>query len=167
MYSVSRLAEDQPSDNRDSKRTPQFRSRSRAERERNAAQQRGHRRHHDRPEAQQARLVNRLQRRLVPSLRSASSAKSIIMMAFFFTMPMSSTMPDERDDAEVVVRKKQGQQRSHARRRESRQNRDRVYVALVQNAQNDVDRDQGCQDQHRLIRQRGLKRRSRPLECTA
>ena len=29
----------------------------------------------------------------MPSLRSASSAKSIIMMAFFFTMPISSTMP--------------------------------------------------------------------------
>ena len=30
---------------------------------------------------------------VMPSLRSASSAKSIIMMAFFFTMPISSTMP--------------------------------------------------------------------------
>ena len=29
----------------------------------------------------------------MPSRRSASSAKSIIMMAFFFTMPISSTMP--------------------------------------------------------------------------
>ncbi len=28
-----------------------------------------------------------------PSLRSASSAKSIIMIAFFLTMPISSTMP--------------------------------------------------------------------------
>ena len=28
-----------------------------------------------------------------PSLRSASSAKSIIMMAFFFTMPISRMMP--------------------------------------------------------------------------
>ena len=30
---------------------------------------------------------------VLPSLRSASSAKSIIMMAFFLTMPISSTMP--------------------------------------------------------------------------
>ena len=29
----------------------------------------------------------------LPSLRSACSAKSIIMMAFFFTMPMSRMMP--------------------------------------------------------------------------
>ncbi len=28
-----------------------------------------------------------------PCLRSASSAKSIIMIAFFFTMPISSTIP--------------------------------------------------------------------------
>ena len=32
-------------------------------------------------------------RGLMPSLRSASSAKSIIMIAFFFTMPMSRMMP--------------------------------------------------------------------------
>ena len=29
----------------------------------------------------------------LPSLRSASSAKSIIMMAFFFTSPINITMP--------------------------------------------------------------------------
>ena len=29
----------------------------------------------------------------MPCLRSASSAKSIIMIAFFFTMPISSMMP--------------------------------------------------------------------------
>ena len=30
---------------------------------------------------------------VMPPVRSASSAKSIIMIAFFFTMPISSTMP--------------------------------------------------------------------------
>ena len=30
---------------------------------------------------------------LLPSCRSATSAKSIIMMAFFFTMPISNTIP--------------------------------------------------------------------------
>ena len=30
---------------------------------------------------------------VIPSLRSASKAKSIIMMPFFFTMPMSRTKP--------------------------------------------------------------------------
>ena len=63
------------------------------ERQRQAAEQRGHRRHHDGPEAQQARLVDRLARATCPWSRSASSAKSIIMIAFFFTMPMSSTIP--------------------------------------------------------------------------
>ena len=45
------------------------------------------------PEAQQARLVDRLLAASCPWSRSASSAKSIIMIAFFFTMPMSRTMP--------------------------------------------------------------------------
>ncbi len=32
-------------------------------------------------------------REFIPSLRSAASAKSIIMMAFFFTMPISRMIP--------------------------------------------------------------------------
>ena len=63
-----------------------------AERERQRAEQRGQRGHHDRAEAQQAGLVDRLLGSR-PSSRSASSAKSIIMIAFFFTMPMSRMMP--------------------------------------------------------------------------
>ena len=42
----------------------------------------------------------------LPSLRSASSAKSIIMIAFFFTMPISRMMPMMRDHAEVASRRR-------------------------------------------------------------
>jgi hypothetical protein len=49
--------------------------------------QRRHRRHHDRPEAQQTSLGDRVARAFA-ALRSASSAKSIIMIAFFFTIPI-------------------------------------------------------------------------------
>jgi hypothetical protein len=34
-------------------------------------------------------------------LRSASSAKSIIMIAFFSTIPIKQDDPDQRDDGEV------------------------------------------------------------------
>ena len=52
------------------------------------AEHRGQRCHHDRPEAQEAGLEDRVMR--VGAVgRSASRAKSIIMIAFFLTMPMS------------------------------------------------------------------------------
>src|SRR6266850_6159451 len=54
------LAEDESSDDRDSKRSPQFGTRSGTERERYAGKERRQRRHHDRPETQQAGLIDRI-----------------------------------------------------------------------------------------------------------
>ena len=48
------LAEDQAADDRDAQRPAQLRAGAGAERQRHAPEQRRHRRHHDRPEAQQA-----------------------------------------------------------------------------------------------------------------
>ena len=100
----------------------------------------------------------------MPSLRSASSAKSIIMMPFFFTMPISSTMPISAITLKSVPVRYERQQRAHARRRQRGKNRDRVNVAFVQHAQHDVDRHQRRQNQHRLVGQRRLKRLRRALE---
>src|SRR5262245_14902877 len=58
------LREQEPADDGDAERLAQLRARPRPERQRHAAQQRGHRRHHDGPEAQQTRLVDGLLRRL-------------------------------------------------------------------------------------------------------
>ena len=49
-------------------------------------QQRGHGGHHDGTETQEARFING-GFGFLPSLRSASSAKSIIMIPFFLTIP--------------------------------------------------------------------------------
>ena len=61
---------------------------------------------------------------------------------------------DQRDDAEIRVADHQRQQRAHARGRQRRKNRDRVDVAFVQHAQDDVDRHQRGQNQNRLVGQR-------------
>ena len=127
------------------------------ERQRDAAEQRGHGGHHDGTEAQQARLVDRFVRRLALS-RSASSAKSIIMMAFFFTMPISRMMPISEITLKSLPRDQQRQDRAHAGGGQRGENRDRVDVALVQHAQHDVHRHQRGQDQHRLVGERVLKR---------
>ena len=117
----------------------------RPERQRQRAEQRRHRGHHDRAEAQQAGLIDRLLRRLACS-RSASSAKSIIMIAFFLTMPISRMMPMSDTMREIVAASASGQQRAHAGRRQCGEDRDGVDVALVEHAEHDVDGDERGQD---------------------
>ena len=57
------LADDQAADNGDAERLAQFGAGSGTEHQRHGAEDRGHRGHHDRPEAQQAGLVDRVTRR--------------------------------------------------------------------------------------------------------
>ena len=71
--------------------------------------------------------------------RFASMAKSIIMIAFFLTMPISRITPISADDVEFGVEQHQRQQRADAGRRQRRENGDRVDVALVEHAEQDVD----------------------------
>ena len=85
------LRQAQAADHRDAERLAQLGALAGAERDRQRAEDRRERRHHDRAEAQQARFADRgLGDK---PTRRRSSAKSIIMMAFFFTMPTSMTMP--------------------------------------------------------------------------
>ena len=65
--------------------------------------------------------------------------------------------PDQQDDAdrpnhvEFVVRQQQGQQCAHAGRRNRRENRDGMNVALIEHAQHDVNRNQGGNNQDRSL----------------
>jgi len=79
------LAHDEPAHDRDAEGPPQLRAHPCSQGERQRAQERGHRGHHDRAEPQETGLVDRIPGALaLPAL--ASRAKSIIMIAFFFTM---------------------------------------------------------------------------------
>ena len=102
----------------------------------------------------------------LPSLRSASSAKSIIMMAFFFTMPISRMMPIKRHHAQVHAEQRERENCAHAGRGQRGQNRDGMDVALVQHAQHDVHGDDGRQNQPAFIGQRCLKGPRRALEAS-
>ena len=117
------------------------------DRERHRAEHRRHRRHHDRAEAQQAGLVDRVARSSRWRVRSASSAKSIIMIAFFLTMPISRITPISAMTLNSVSNSEQRQHRADAGRRQGRQDRHRVDEALVQHAEHDVDGDQRREDQ--------------------
>ncbi len=116
-----------------------------------------------------AGAVDRLARRSCPSRARASRAKSIIMIAFFLTMPISRITPISAMMRELGVEQQQRQQRAHARRRQRRQDGQRMHVALVEDAEHDVDGDQRGQDQAGLALQRVLERSAPPwkVACAA
>ena len=58
----------------------------------------------------------------------------------------------------------QGQQGAEGRRRQARENRQRVDVALVEDAEHDVDDEHGDDQQHGEVRERALERGRRALE---
>ena len=164
------LAEDQAADDRDAEGPPQFRARARAECERHARQQRRHRSHHDGPEAQKACLVDRVNRShaLLPlGLEREIDHHDGVLL----DDADQQDDPDQRNHAEIVAAEYQRQQGAYAGRRQGGQDRDGVNVAFVQDPEHDVDSDESGQDQHRLVRQRGLERFGGSLklrlECSA
>src|SRR6185437_9607361 len=74
---------------------------------------------------------------------------------------------DQRDDAELGLEQQQREQRADAGRRQRGQDRDRMHVAFIKDAQHDIDGQQGRQDQPRLAIERGLERLRGPLETAA
>jgi hypothetical protein len=87
----------------------------------------------------------------LPSSRSASIAKSIIMIAFFFTMPIRRMMPMIAITSRSLPREQEREQRADARRRQRRQDRDGMDVALVEHAEHDVHGDDRGEDQPDLV----------------
>jgi hypothetical protein len=81
----------------------------------------------------------------------ASSAKSIIMIAFFFTMPMRRTIPMSATMSNSIPQTHQREQRAHAGRGQRREDGDGVDVALVEDAEHDVDGDQRGEHEDRLV----------------
>ena len=88
------------------------------------------------------------------------------MMAFFFTMPISRMTPISAIRLNSVLRDQQRQHRADAGRRQRRQDRQRMDVALIENAQHDIDREDRGQDQQRLAR-RAIAGRAAPCPRNA
>ena len=95
-------------------------------------------------------------RESLPSLRSAASAKSIIMMAFFLTMPISRMMPIMA----MMLRSVPVSISASSAPTPADGSVDRIVigmdVALVENPEHDVDSHQGGGDQQRLAAERIL-----------
>ena len=121
--------------------------------ERQRAEQRGERRHHDRAEPQQARLDDRLARRhAVAALgveREVDHHDGVLLHDAH-----QQDDADQRHDGQVLAEPHQRQQRADAGRRQRGEDRQRMDEALVEHAEHDVDRDRRGEDQPRLAGER-------------
>jgi len=145
VYSVSNW-ESSRHDDRDPQRPPQLSAHPSSHGQRDSAQQGRHGRHHDGGETARGTPVN-ASRGFIPCCRSASSAKSIIIMAFFLHDADQQDDADQRDHAQVDAANQEREDGPHAGRRQGREDRDRVDVAFVKHAQDDVHGHEGRQDQ--------------------
>ena len=104
-----------------------------------------------------SRLASKMaSRELLPSLRSAARAKSIIRMAFFFTMPISRMMPIMAMTLRSVwvsIRASSAPTPADGKRGK---NRDGMNVAFVEDAEHQVDGRQGRGDEVGLAAERVL-----------
>ncbi len=74
--------------------------------------------------------------------------------------------PDQRDQAEFGAEEEQRENGARTRRGQRREDRNGVDVALIENAQHDVDADDGGKDQQRLVADGLLEQFGRAREST-
>ena len=111
------LAENQTADDRHPERVAQLRAGSAAEHQRQCGKKRRHRRHQDRPETQQAGLIDRLARQL--SLVPLGVEREVDHHdRILFDDADQQDDPDDRNDAEIAAVDHQRQQRSDTGRRQ-------------------------------------------------
>lgn len=71
---------------------------------------------------------------------------------------------DDAHDVEIHPEQIEPDQCTDGGRRQGGEDRDRVDIALIENAQHDIDRDHGRHDQPDFVGQRRAERRGRALE---
>ena len=120
-----------------------------AERERKRAEDRGECRHHDGTEAHQAGLIDRLARGK-PAVAFRLEREIDHHDGVLLDDADEEQDADEGEEREGRVRDDEGENRADARRRQRRQDCQRMDVALVEHAQHDIDGDDRRQDKQGL-----------------
>ncbi len=78
-------------------------------------------------------------------------------MPFFLTIADQKDDGDDPDHVQVVTGEPQRQQRTQARRRQGRENRQGMNVALIENTKDHIHRQYRREDQPRLVAERFLE----------
>ena len=136
----------QAADHREAERAAGFGAGAPAEGDRQRAGERRERRHHDRAEAHDAGLVDRLLRRLAMGAPRIESEIDHHDRVFLHNADQQNNA-DERNEREILVGEQQGQQRTHSGRGQARENRDGMNVTFIKHAQDNVDDDDGRENQ--------------------
>ena len=114
-----------------------------------APKQRGHGGHHDRTEAQQTGLINRLLGRqaflALSGKREVDHHYSVLLHD-----PDQQDDADQRHQIQILMEQHHRQQCANAGGRQRRKDGDGMNIAFVQHAKHDVDRDNCGEDQERL-----------------
>src|SRR6266481_2244274 len=147
------LAQNQAAYDGDSQGTAKLGAHAGAESQRQTAEQRGHGGHHDGPEAQKARFVDGVERRLA-FLALGFEREVDHHDGVLFHDANQQNDADQRDNTEFRAEHQQSQDGAYAGGRQRGQYRDGMNVTFVKNAQDDVDGYQRRQNQNRLVRER-------------
>ena len=148
VNSVNAWLTSKPADHRVAERLTDLRARPVTEHQRYATEHRRHRGHHDRAEAQDGGLPDRLR---ADSFRLALGHDGEVDQhdAVLLHDADEQNDADQRDQAEIEAEQHQCRERTDAGRGQRGEDRDRVDVALVENAEDEVDDDQCRDDQER------------------
>ncbi len=150
------LAEDQSADDGDAEGAAEFGAGAGAEGEGEPAEEGGHGGHGDGAEAEDARFEDGVARGFVVGALGLEGEVDHHDGVFLDDADEQDDA-DEADDAELFVAEHQGEQRADAGGGERREDGDGVDVALVEDAEHDVDGDEGGEDQEELVGAGGLE----------
>src|SRR5262249_16376715 len=146
------LAQDEATDDGDTQRTAQFGANAGAKSKRQAGKERGHSGHHDRTKTKQARFVNRIHWSF-PFVAIGFERKVNHHDGVFLNDADEKNDTDERDDAELRPAKKKRENGANSGGRKRRKDRDGMDETFVENAENNVNRNQRGQNENRFVGQ--------------
>ena len=150
------LAHGETADDGEAQRPAQLRAGAGAEQQRQGAEHGRQRGHQDRPEAQHRGLEDRLLRRLAV-LALGFEREVHDHDAVLLDDADQQHDADDADHVQVAAGHHQREQCADPGRRQRRQDRHRMDVALVEHAEHDVDGDQRGDQQEHLARKRVLE----------
>src|SRR5581483_3559402 len=147
-----KLAQQETADHRDTQGSAQLGADTGPERERQAGEQSRHRRHQDRPEAQQTRLVDRVLRglTLVPFRFQGEIDHHDSVLLHDADQKNDS---DDADDAQVLAEQHEGKQSPNPRRGQRGQDGELMNEAYTQNTENDIYSDERRKNQKAFVRE--------------
>src|SRR5277367_1522369 len=143
------LADDKAADDGDTERLAEFRADAPAEREWQRAEERSHGSHQNGPEAQQASLVDGLQRRSV-LLAFELHGKINHENRVFLDDANQKNDADERNHVQIGAREFNSENRADAGGRNRRKNGDGMNKTLIENAEDDVNGYECSDDKNEL-----------------